>query len=112
MNEIMKGLGTEVIYESTSKAEEEIQANEVSYADIPTDHIGLIQDSVFVGEFPLEVILEGLRNQFSNYIGTDDRTDYVDAFYKQYESSCQVAESEEFFITIVFFLAILNTMYL
>ena len=63
-----------------------------SYADQAIDYTDLIQESVFQGEYPPETIFEGLREQFENYINTDDHENYVDVFYKQYHESEKVIE--------------------
>jgi hypothetical protein len=59
----------------------------------PSEDEGIIdQESIakqvsFVGEFPYDTIKEGLKDQFSNYMSTEDSTDYVDIFYNQLEAS-------------------------
>lgn len=68
---------------------------ENSYADTPVDYQEYIKDAAFVGEYPYQVILEGIRNQFSNYISTEDRTDYVDIFYVQWYESMDMVNLEE-----------------
>lgn len=100
MNEIIRnGLGPAIVFtEATNNkvSEENNYIDESSLADQPVDYTEYISDGVFVGEYPLDVIIEGLTNQFSNYIATDDRTDYVDIFYNQYKASLDLIEEQDF----------------
>ena len=101
MNDIIKnGLGPGIIVYSEaaiSQMPDEIEDIENgSIADEPVDYEGYIKDAAFVGEYPFAVIIEGIRNQFANYIATEDRTDYVDIFYNQYHNSYEVAEEQDF----------------
>ena len=61
--------------------------NNESFADKVIDYSDLFADSVFLGEIPFESIVEGITEQFSNYINMEDKTDYVDIFYTQYDTS-------------------------
>lgn len=53
----------------------------------PLDHEELIENTVFLGEYPFDIILEGIQNQFSNYMNLEDKTNYVDIFYNQLHKS-------------------------
>lgn len=103
INDIIKaGLGPEIkIYNESTvtkmvENEEDSTLNDTSLADVPVDYNGYIQDAAFMGEYPFSVLIEGIRNQFANYIATDDRTNYVDIFYNQYHNSYRLAEEEDF----------------
>ena len=97
-NKIKNGLGPELnaYMESSNDNDQENVNQEGSFADEPVSYVGYIEDSVFAGELPFGVILEGLRNQFANYVSTEDRTDYVDSFYRQYKMSTEIAYEEQF----------------
>jgi hypothetical protein len=55
--------------------------------DSLSDFSELIKERSFVGVFPLETILEGIRKQFEDYINLEDVTNYVEIFYKQLNDS-------------------------
>lgn len=59
--------------------------------DYNPDYTDIIKDAAFLGEYPFDSILEGITNQFENYISTEDRTDYVDIFYEQWTESVEEA---------------------
>ena len=61
----------------------------------PMDYEEIMKYSVFQGEYPFDTIMEGIKNQFSNYIGTEDQTNYVNAFYTQYHISCKLLEEDD-----------------
>jgi len=61
----------------------------------PLDYTDLIRDSVFEGDYPMDTIIEGLTEQFQNYIRTEDKTDYVDIFYTQYNYSYEKVISDD-----------------
>lgn len=69
--------------------------NQLSEADQPIDYTELIAEDVFVGEYPFDTILEGITEQFSSYMSTEDRTDYVDIFYRQYAESITLINDPE-----------------
>ncbi len=103
-NKIIKaGLGPEFIIKNevfmesaNTVTDDDENTTENSFADEPVDYTGYMKDAVLVGEYPFEVILEGLRNQFSNYISTEDTNDYVDIFYNEYHESIRLAEEQDF----------------
>lgn len=70
-------------------------SEEASYADMNTDYSDLIKDEAFIGDIPYANIIEGIQNQFINYIGTDDHTNYVETFYKQIHDSYNEIDDEE-----------------
>lgn len=53
------------------------------------------EESVFLGEYPFEVILEGITSQFENYIGNEDTTNYVEIFYVQYHESIDYLNGDD-----------------
>ena len=61
--------------------------NEQSMAEIPTNYTDVIKDSAFIGEVPFDTIMEGIENQFDDYINIEDKTNYVDIFYCQLDNS-------------------------
>lgn len=72
--------------------------NEQSFADNIVDYSELFADMVFLGDMPFDVIIEGLNDQFSDYINLEDKTDYVDTFYTQFAMSMSAVlmdQSEE-----------------
>lgn len=68
---------------------------EQSYADQAMDYNDLIKESVFKGETPFQVIIEGLTEQFDDYINVEDRTNYVDVFFNQYHDSVNAILTED-----------------
>lgn len=70
-------------------------ADQMSYAEDAIDYNDLIKDTVFKGEYSPEVILEGLHEQFENYINTEDHTNYVDIFFNQYHESYNYIMTED-----------------
>lgn len=59
------------------------------------DYMEFIKQNVFLGEFPFEVILESITEQFNDYMNTEDTTDYVDIFYTQLENSYKALKDDE-----------------
>ena len=51
----------------------------------------LLEQSAYVGEYPFDTILEGINDQFADYINMEDKTNYVDIFYNQWNDSKQIA---------------------
>ena len=54
-----------------------------------------LQESIFIGLVPFEVICENLKKQFEDYINMEDENDYVDIFYTQLNASRQRLEELE-----------------
>ena len=59
-------------------------------ADTPTEesestvqYTHLIAEHAFLGQYPLSSILEGIGNQFHDYINIEDTKNYVDIFFDQ-----------------------------
>lgn len=69
--------------------------NDISEADQPVDYTELVAQDAFVGEYPYDSIMEGIKKQFSSYMSTDDRTNYVDKFYTQMHQSFGLIKDEE-----------------
>lgn len=59
---------------------------------IPTEEVVTV--NAFVGQIPYDVLMEGINNQFTDYIGLEDKTNYVEIFYKQWNESYSSAEDE------------------
>jgi hypothetical protein len=59
------------------------------------DHSQLIEQSVFLGLYPFEVITESIDKQFTNYIDMDDKVNYVDIFYNQLYDSYQKIHEDD-----------------
>ena len=69
--------------------------DDLSENDEPMEYTELIMNSAFIGTYPIDTILESITEQFKDYIGTEDRTNYVDIFYRQLHESYKVADDEE-----------------
>jgi hypothetical protein len=67
----------------------------ISDADIAVDYSEIITDQVFLGNIPYASIIEGLTEQFNDYIKLEDDTDYVDAFYTQLHLSYNSIEQDD-----------------
>lgn len=81
---------------ANNAAEEDVpEDNTVAMADMPNDYTDVIQDNAFIGEIPFETILEGITNQFNDYINLEDKTNYVEAFYSQIHASYAAIDDEE-----------------
>ena len=76
--------------------EEESALDNLSSADQPIDYSELVKDSTFIGQYPYETIIEGLEEQFADYINLeDDNTNYVDVFYDQLHASFEAINTDE-----------------
>ena len=62
--------------------------------DEPISTEELVTTNAFVGKIPLDVLLEGIKNQFSDYIELPDNTNYVEIFYQQLADSYANAEDD------------------
>lgn len=51
------------------------------------DYTEIIKDSAFLGDTPIEAIIDGLTTQFNDYINIDDKTNYLDLYYTQMHNS-------------------------
>lgn len=65
-----------------------------SSADETVDYSELIAESAFLGDYPLETIIEGIETQFSDYINMEDKSNYVDIFYDQLHYSYEEAHKD------------------
>lgn len=62
--------------------------NELVLSDINfISYSELIESEVFIGVMPLQPLLEGINNQFRNYVNNNDMIDYVNLFYTQLNDS-------------------------
>lgn len=68
---------------------------DLSDADQPLDIQMLLSNTTYIGEVPYSTIVEYITSQFENYIGTTDRSDYVDIFYDQLDESYSVINDED-----------------
>lgn len=94
--EIMGTPGTQIewVTESTDSIDSNTTPIDPS-TEKPTDYSDIIKDAAFIGDVPLESILEGLDEQFNDYINMDDKTNYVDVFYDQLHTSYESVNSSE-----------------
>lgn len=60
----------------------------------PHNYVEIVSDNIFIGDYPLEEILNGLTEQFTDYINLEDTTNYVDIFYVQWEKSIAALEED------------------
>lgn len=72
--------------------------DEMSDADEPMDTAELLKDSAYIGEVPIQTIMESITKQFEDYIKLEDSTDYVDIFYDQWDESMKALQQEEEFL--------------
>lgn len=100
LDDVIRGAGPAIpvkfYSESVNTDDDDDPLNDGSLADEPVTYTEYISPVAFVGEYPFEVIIEGLRNQFANYISTEDQADYVDIFYKQYNDSLKLCTEQDF----------------
>ena len=78
--------------------DEELQndyINNGSSGDEPMDYSELIEKEALKGEYPFDVIQEGIETQFNNYINIEDKTNYVEVFYNELENSYIALERDE-----------------
>jgi hypothetical protein len=59
------------------------------------DYSQVIEQSVFLGLYPFEVITESIDKQFTDYIDMDDKVNYVDIFYNQLYDSYQKIHEDD-----------------
>ena len=59
------------------------------------DYSQLIENDVFIGKYPLQIILESITKQFNDYIKLEDISNYVDIFYDQLHNSYLIYENDE-----------------
>ena len=74
---------------------EDSYINNVSASDDPTTYDQIAEEEYFLGEYPFTALKESITSQFSNYISTDDRTNYVEIFYQQLHASESLLQDEE-----------------
>ena len=55
--------------------------------DASLDFSDIVRERVFLSEFPIEAIFDGLKSQFQDYINIEDTNNYVDIFYNAYHMS-------------------------
>ncbi len=70
---------------------QEVPVGDLAYAD----YTDIIRESAFAGPYPIEAILDGLHEQFQDYINISDTNNYVDIFYNQLAISYEAAEANE-----------------
>lgn len=60
-----------------------------SIEEVPStiQYAHLIEEHAFLGQYPFNVILEGIQKQFEDYINMDDTNNYVDIFFNQLHAS-------------------------
>lgn len=73
----------------------EAYMNDQSAADETVDYSEIIKETAFIGEYPFSVIMEAINTQFQDYINIEDKTNYVDVFYEQWQYSMEEAMNDE-----------------
>jgi hypothetical protein len=53
----------------------------------------LLESRAFIGQYPFDEIISALENQFSDYLNLEDRTNYVETFYRQLDSSYRLIDT-------------------
>lgn len=71
------------------------EPDEPSMADRQIDISEAMERDAFLGDTPLEKILEGIETQFDDYINMDDTTNLVDIFYEQLAKSRDAVDSDD-----------------
>lgn len=73
----------------------------INIMDNPSDSVEEVIDQnsiaksvAFVGDYPYDMIKEGLKYQFSNYMNLEDTNNYVDIFYDELENSYAIINDE------------------
>lgn len=89
------GDGITIYQEGVSPLGDDIDNSENTDGSGSIDYSELISDSAFVGDYPFAVIMEGISEQFKDYINVEDTNDYVDIFYDQMEISYDYAKAED-----------------
>lgn len=59
------------------------------------DYGEMVAESVFLGDMPFAEIIDGIQEQFQDYINIEDKTNYVDIFYTQLHESLEVTNSND-----------------
>lgn len=68
---------------------------EIGAGDMAVDYSELIEKEAFLGETPFNAIIEGLEEQFNDYIKLEDETNYVDVFYTQLHASYDAVRGDD-----------------
>lgn len=93
--EVMGTPGTKIKW---SDSESENDRDLEDSRDVVIDYSEMISDTAFKGDFPFDVIIEGIEKQFEDYINMEDKNNYLDIFYTQLHKSYEeirVNEGEE-----------------
>jgi len=69
----------------SDRTSEDILEGSDTPEDISTfrDFSDIMRERVFLGNVPFNAILEGIKDQFENYLTTEDTFNYVDIYYHQ-----------------------------
>ena len=59
------------------------------------DYSEMAEDSVFLGDMTYSAIMDGIKEQFTDYINTEDTTNYVEIFYDQWNNSVEVIQDDD-----------------
>lgn len=78
--EVMGTPGTKITW---TDSEQETVRND----DEVVDYNDIIKASAFVGDCPFDTIIEGLIEQFNDYINIEDKTNWMDVYYTQMHNS-------------------------
>lgn len=82
-------------YQEEEKTLPDDPINDQSLADQPIEFSELIRQQAFIGEMSFDTIIEGIQAQFSDYIKSEDKTNYVDIFYDQLHASYDAIVGDE-----------------
>jgi len=63
--------------------------------DEPIPPNSLVEQNAFLGEVSYETIRQGITDQFTDYIGTEDKTNYVEIFYRQLDASYEACGEDD-----------------
>lgn len=100
-NPITSPLATSLIksmtWDSGSVEDSGSAMEDQSIADLPITHADIVKENAFIGDIPLDVIMEGIETQFDDYINLEDKSNYVDIFYDQLHASYEAADDSETF---------------
>lgn len=94
--EVMGTPGTQIQWADSEKVNKNINEDSDYYEESTEyDYFEIITSNAFQGNIPYNTIIEGLENQFIDYINMEDMTNFVDVFYDQLHASYEIINSNE-----------------
>lgn len=63
--------------------------------ELVSDYTDMMIDVALIGDYPFDTIMEGIREQFKDYINIEDSTNYVEVFYDEWNYSRDVILNDE-----------------